>query len=212
MTKKTLVVVSYGYGTENPFYDLFKRIKYTSKRDPAILTKGDVVLFEGGTDINPSLYGQEAGSYTGFSDEQRDEFEVSVFNEAKKLDIPMLGICRGAQFLCAMSGGKLAQHVNKHGRDHLVTDNKGHEYKVTSTHHQMMLPKGTNHELVAYATEATVHLGEKDIPLAVEKDAEVVYFKDTNALAIQGHPEYLHSHEHMVIKCREYVKEYLLNI
>ena len=210
MTKKTLVVVSYGYGTENPFYDLFKRIKYTSKRDPAILTKGDVVLFEGGTDINPSLYGQEAGSYTGFSDEQRDEFEVSVFNEAKKLGIPMLGICRGAQFLCAMSGGKLAQHVNKHGRDHLVTDNVGDTYPVTSTHHQMMLPKGTNHELVAYAKEATIHLGEKDIPLDVETDAEVVYFKDTKALAIQGHPEYLHSHEQMVVKCREYGKDYLL--
>lgn len=37
-----------------------------------------------------------------------------LYNNAKRLQIPMVGICRGAQFLNVMAGGKMIQHVEGH--------------------------------------------------------------------------------------------------
>jgi gamma-glutamyl-gamma-aminobutyrate hydrolase PuuD len=110
------------------------------------MSKADLVIFTGGEDVNPSFYNQEKITGTHFSD-SRDYYELGMYQKALSLKKPMLGICRGSQFLTVMNGGSLIQDVNNHGRPHEV------EFmydpfalvevlttEVTSTHHQMMAP------------------------------------------------------------------------
>ncbi len=73
----------------------------------------NLVCFTGGEDVNPSLYGHEKHPTTYFSI-FRDTKERSYFEKALDMGIPMVGICRGGQFLNVMSGGEMYQDVSTH--------------------------------------------------------------------------------------------------
>lgn len=205
-----LVVLSHGFGTEHVFSNLFDEVVLHKKYTRLELEKDDVVVFEGGTDINPLLYDENPNSYTSPSDYARDAFEQEVFRQAVKKGIPMIGICRGAQLLCALSGGKLVQHVDGHGRDHIVEDRwSGEIYVVTSSHHQMMLPASAPCDLIAWTKHSTKYIGEYDKEVDVEYDAEIVYFPETQCLCIQGHPEWA-LNSRFASRCNELVEELFL--
>lgn len=155
----------------------------------------DFVVFTGGADVSPHLYG-EANVYS-FCNAERDVFEEQVFLAAKEQGKKMVGICRGSQFLTVMAGGKLWQDVNRHatGFDHVIdTSDKDKLVTVSSTHHQMMRPEGTNHELLAWARLSTEKRAatdeEKAKPNRFLVDPEAVYYPDIQAVACQFHPEY----------------------
>lgn len=136
----------------------------------------DVVMFTGGEDINPALYGETPWPETSPPNHPRDAREKLIFEHCIQYNKPMIGICRGAQLLCALSGGKLLQHVEGHGRTHNIRTNKDAEFPVTSTHHQIMQPQETEHVWLAS--------GPWLVP-------EVVYFPKTKSLCFQYHPEYM---------------------
>jgi putative glutamine amidotransferase len=111
--------------------------------------------------------------------------------QAAKLGIPIIGICRGAQMLCALNGGYLIQHVNGHaGCGHSIRTQEGRIINVNSIHHQMMQPQGTKHELVAWS-ESSLSDVYYDVDTLVEVDIEPEYirFPDINGFAMQWHPE-----------------------
>lgn len=208
-----LVVVSRGFHTERVFKGLFDKvvlISPTHNRSPVVLQDDDCVVFEGGTDISPRFYGEKPNSYVVDEDKGRDIFESNLFRQARDLGIPMIGICRGAQFLCALSGGKLVQHVTCHGVAHYVNDYKGRSYIVTSSHHQMMLPGDISHKMLAWTKRAGVYIGEDNKHLDVKEDAETVWFPETKCLAIQSHPEWQAEDSRAVQAAREYVSTFIL--
>ena len=71
----------------------------------------DGFLFTGGQDVNPKLYGDPLSSKCGETCCERDEMELALLNEIIALDKPLLGICRGIQFLNAALGGTLYQDL-----------------------------------------------------------------------------------------------------
>lgn len=71
----------------------------------------DGFLFTGGQDVNPALYGQEPVNSSVEPNAQRDGMEKILFNAAKELDKPILGICRGIQFINVLYGGTLWQDL-----------------------------------------------------------------------------------------------------
>src|SRR3990167_7491962 len=73
--------------------------------------KVDLIVFTGGEDINPALYNEKPDG-TSWWDDERDRDEINWFNYAKNNRVPMVGICRGLQFLNVMSGGKLIQNLS----------------------------------------------------------------------------------------------------
>lgn len=164
-----------------------------------IHTRPDIIVFSGGPDINPKLYGEEKLPETSV-DLIRDEHDLEFFERYK--DTPKVGICRGGQFLNVMNGGAMWQHVNNHGGTHSLINllpiyNKidaGDEVQVSSTHHQMMIA-GDDGEVVAISMDnsgtkgrATEYIsGSSRKP--PEYDTEVVWYEKTKTLCFQPHPE-----------------------
>lgn len=180
----------------------------------------DAFLLWGGTDIHPSYYKQKHHIWSGapHSPSVRDQFEWQAMKYCKAHGIPMIGVCRGAQFLCAFAGGKLIQDVTGHGMTHNITTDTGEIMKTSSSHHQMLDVFGTNHELLAWSSKnmSSHYYGEKSetpshINVQTFKEPEVVYFPDIKALAIQGHPEWMDEQDRFVGYCLEQVKDCLFS-
>lgn len=161
------------------------------------LEETDLLVFSGGSDVNPALYGERPHRTTTW-DTKRDEFEKGMFEKALALGIPMTGICRGSQFLNVMNGGKLWQDVDGHCNYHSITDiHTGKTLIASSTHHQMMRINGSMN-VIAVATEQVSKRFEAD-SLAVnitknsnrsaEIEIEACSYEDTKCFLCQGHPE-----------------------
>jgi putative glutamine amidotransferase len=73
----------------------------------------DGLLLSGGGDLDPARYGQpNLGSRDIHP--ARDELEAIAWQAAARMDLPVLGICRGLQAINVFSGGSLLQHVDGH--------------------------------------------------------------------------------------------------
>ena len=77
----------------------------------ATLDVVDGLVFSGGSDLDPGLYGAPAHAETGGVVRERDDFELELMRAALERDVPMLAICRGSQVLNVALGGDLEQHV-----------------------------------------------------------------------------------------------------
>lgn len=176
--------------------------------------KADIVLFTGGQDINPNLYGQSAHPYTSYSD-SRDKMEIRAMNLALSQNKLIWGTCRGAQLMCAYNGGSLVQHVQHPSMHNMIMDWNKKQYSVTSCHHQMLNVTGMNSAaVIGYAKQLSpIHQdSKKDIGVHMMKkydddcsfiaEPEIVFFNRMNqcmyqehststGLCVQGHPEWM---------------------
>lgn len=121
----------------------------------------DGLILTGGNDITPLKYKQEPEEKLGVLFPERDKFESEVLRLAKKRNVPILGICRGAQLINVCHGGDLYQDLSyrtektlKHWQSHttsqvthsidLVEGSKlkaiigSDDMLVNSFHHQIM--------------------------------------------------------------------------
>jgi gamma-glutamyl-gamma-aminobutyrate hydrolase PuuD len=71
----------------------------------------DGLIFSGGSDLDPELYGEQAHAETDGWVRERDDFELGLMQAALARDVPLLAICRGSQVLNVARGGDLEQHV-----------------------------------------------------------------------------------------------------
>ena len=71
----------------------------------------DGFLFTGGQDVSPELYQEKPLEGLVTTCEKRDIMERIVLEKALKEDKPILGICRGIQFINAALGGTLYQDI-----------------------------------------------------------------------------------------------------
>jgi gamma-glutamyl-gamma-aminobutyrate hydrolase PuuD len=71
----------------------------------------DGLLLSGGPDIDPGRYGADPHPRTADWRPERDRWELALLEAALERDLPVLGICRGAQLLNVARGGSLRQHV-----------------------------------------------------------------------------------------------------
>ena len=134
------------------------------------------VIFSGGGDLDPSLYGAEAHPATDMPKPWRDQPELRLLEAALARDMPVLAICRGSQLLNVARGGDLVQHLpevvgdERHRHqpgaysDHAVTvapDSRlggllGEHAPVKSHHHQGMGRIGEGLREVAWADDGVV--------------------------------------------------------
>jgi gamma-glutamyl-gamma-aminobutyrate hydrolase PuuD len=163
----------------------------------------DAIQFTGGADVDPMLYNEPKHPRTG-TNPMRDSAEAHIFYTYEN-EKPMLGICRGGQFLCVMSGGRLWQDVDMHGISgvHAAVDIDTQQVvMVSSTHHQMMDPTTAENYSILVTSGRTTRKSDgwgndikqdKDVH---DRDVEAVFFEDTQCLCFQPHPEFFDpSHE-----------------
>lgn len=169
-----------------------------------------LVVFTGGADINPVLYNEKPSLRT-FCFDKRDEFEFGLYTKIERLGIPIAGICRGAQFLCAMAGGKLYQHVTGHDAHHWCKSSDNRKFMISSSHHQMLrLPSSA--KLLAWAEPriSNIYIGADDVEMdSPEHEVEAAYFPNINAVGMQYHPEIMTEYSTGFQYCQELIKKYL---
>jgi putative glutamine amidotransferase len=80
--------------------------------DPGVdvLDSLDGIVFTGGADVEPAHYGEQPHPAT-YIRPDRDAAEMMLFRAALAADLPVLGICRGAQLMAVAAGGRLHQHL-----------------------------------------------------------------------------------------------------
>jgi putative glutamine amidotransferase len=135
----------------------------------------DGLLFSGGSDLDPSLYGQAPHPATDGIVPERDRGELALLEAALARDLPLLAVCRGSQVLNVARGGELVQHLpdevghdrHKHTpgvfADHDVTIEPasglgallGDRAPVKSHHHQGIGRLGAGLRAVAWADDGT---------------------------------------------------------
>lgn len=164
------------------------------------LCDAELVCFTGGEDVCPAYYGEEKHPTT-FCSPVRDAKCYAIYNHCIQNELPMVGICRGSQFLCVANGGGLWQHVDNHAiqGSHKAVDSDGVHIDVTSTHHQMMRPEGiegVDYEILLTAYESTTKYGmvgamvNKLSSCLTTPDVEAVMWKGTRSFGFQPHPEF----------------------
>lgn len=172
------------------YKDLFESLGFTVVSD---VGSANLVCFTGGEDVTPDMYGDKKHPYTG-NNVHRDEREKRLFEHCLASNLPMVGICRGGQFLNVMSGGRMYQHITGHGGDHELTDLfTGEVVRVSSTHHQMMMPSAEG-TLIATSTTLLSNREWYDHQIfrkdTSKEGVEVVYYAHTKCLSFQPHPEF----------------------
>lgn len=158
---------------------------------PADVTDYDLVVFPGGEDVNPGMYGQR-NTYSYFN-ERRDDFESDVFQHALNANIKMFGVCRGHQFIHVKHGGSLYQDLKLtagigHAGPHTLTYVKRHPIMnffpddVNSLHHQGVRSLHSRASIIATAGE-------------VPEILSYTYRDKEYALTVQFHPEFMSGSE-----------------
>lgn len=177
------------------------------------VNEADLVVFTGGEDVSPSLYGDTRIHQNTWTNPERDVKEQHLFMFCLENKIPMAGICRGGQFLNVMSGGKMYQHVTEHTNSHHITDIRtGEVVYVSSTHHQMMRP-GKKADVVAIANLKGQREYLEGEVFKIEESAvdyEVLFYKETNALCFQPHPEMIMPDSQMTKYFFGLIEEFLI--
>jgi putative glutamine amidotransferase len=166
----------------------------------------DGLVLTGGADIDPARYGCEIEGSVDIEPD-RDNLEADAWRAALERDVPVLGICRGFQYVNVLSGGTLVQHLDGHegpgwssgpatmhplrvvpgtrlARILFPTNVGGGVLQVNSYHHQGVRPADLAPGLVVSAVASSA-LG--DLVEGVEsRDGRFL-------MAVQCHPERVES-------------------
>ena len=152
----------------------------------------DGLLITGGPDLEPEVYGEQPLNDTVKPMPERTAFEKPLFQAFLDRGKPILGICRGCQFINAVMGGTLYQdlveqkgwvHFNAQIRHEVYAEEGsvlyrlfGPKFRTNSTHHQAVEDLAPGFHVTARSVEGIVEAYEHDtLPI----------------LATQFHPERL---------------------
>ncbi len=158
----------------------------------------DGVVIAGGDDINPAIYGAARHPKTVVKAPDRDTWEIAVAESAMRMNVPLLGICRGMQVLNVACGGTLLQHVpDLVGHEgHSAPGGFGtHKVRVTSgTTVLGILPGGEYFEVPTHHHQAVDKVGDGLTAVAWADDGIVEAVEATTAhdfiVGVQWHPEH----------------------
>ncbi len=98
-----------------------------AKGAQSLLARLDGIIFSGGADIHPEYYAGNANDPNLLPhDRLRDQVELELIKHAITMqELPILGICRGAQLLNVALGGSLLEHLPDHIDDDIHRDDEG---------------------------------------------------------------------------------------
>jgi putative glutamine amidotransferase len=176
---------------------------------PQLLDPLNGILFTGGNDLDPQLYGEAYHAKAEPIDPLRQDFELALMAEVERRRIPTLAVCLGCQLMNVYRGGSLFQflpdiprdpniehrNVNRSNPRHavkLVADTVtaaaiGHvDVNANTAHKQSIHKAGKDLRITATAPDGVIEgIEDPDLPLFV---------------GVQWHPERLYKEpEHLAL-------------
>jgi putative glutamine amidotransferase len=160
-----------------------------------VLDSLDGLLITGGSDVDPAFYGQQPHPSTDKPTQYRDAWEFALLRAALERQLPVLGICRGAQVLNVALGGTLHQHLPE------VIGHSGHRAgnAVFNTLPVRTVPGtrlaglvGESVDARCYHHQAIAELGDGLMVSGWDADGVIEALElpgEGFALAVQWHPE-----------------------
>jgi putative glutamine amidotransferase len=159
-----------------------------------------LVITGGNFDIHPRLYGEKPLKQLGVIKALRTEFELEMTAAALERDLPVLGICGGAQAINVALGGSLYQDIKTQ-----FAGAGAHEQSKKKYHggHQITVLHGTrlhaivrqrNLEVNTTHHQAVKTLGRELVASAFADDGIIEAIESTQhrfVLGVQWHPEVL---------------------
>ena len=97
------------------------------------LMNSDGFVLVGGEDVNPVYYGKYDDQNACKIDIERDAYEFALIEEARRLNIPILGICRGMQIMNIALGGTLhidLPSIDKQGHGKIDGNDSSHPISI----------------------------------------------------------------------------------
>jgi len=152
------------------------------------------IIIGGGNDIEPEHYGEQKITDRSY-DPERDIFEMSMIRRAMVDNIPMLGICRGAQLINVVFGGSLYPDIR--GLRSLTSNqNHLHPVKWVALDAESRFRRHICHEKIKVNSlhrQAIDQVGN-GLTVTGRDDDGFVQMVEGNfgfLLGVQWHPEYL---------------------
>lgn len=173
-----------------------------------MLSVVDGLLFPGGVDVDPRLYGERPSIHLGKINPLLDKLEINIARKAIEMNMPILGICRGCQVVTVAAGGDLVQDIpsqvggaQKHaqsaprwyGTHEVILEDGSMTYEIFGTkhlvvnsfHHQSIKTPGKGFSVSARALDGIIEACEG-----------LEGFK----LLLQWHPEGMWRHDPIFLK------------
>jgi len=155
----------------------------------------DGIVFSGGADVDPSLYGAEPHPETDTPQARRDAGEMALLEAALERDLPTLAICRGFQLLNVARGGDLVQHLPD-----AVGNEEHKQVPGVFAEHQVEVKDGTRlAAMVGARSDVTSHhhqgigrVGAGLVETAWARDGTLEGVEDPSLrflVGVQWHPE-----------------------
>ena len=167
---------------------------------PAYVAELDGMLFTGGPDLDPAVYGETYHPGTSPIDPDRQKFETALLAEVERRRMPALGVCLGSQLMNIHRGGSLHQFLPDLARDgalehRYINENLlRHDVTVDTQTRLGRLIGGPVVSVNTYHKQAVNRLGRGLKVIATAPDGVIEGFEDATLplyAAVQWHPERL---------------------
>lgn len=171
----------------------------TEETVEAILSCVDGLLLIGGADVDPYLFGEEPHQKLGSVVRKRDDSDLVLLKHAFEKNMPILGVCRGAQVMNVGFGGTIIQDIPSQVElaiGHKQASKRGeyaHSVEVTTPRLKEIFA-AESFRVNTFHHQSVGVLGEGLISSAVAKDGvieAIEHVAHPYCVSVQWHPEEL---------------------
>ena len=172
-----------------------------------LLPRLDGILFTGGYDLDPRLYGSQPHPRVEGVDANRDRVEIYLARAMAQSGKPFFGICRGCQVVNVALGGSLYEHLPEqlpgdvsHDRHDMPRNYLAHAVNIEPDNQLNKILTNSQAQVNSLHHQGVRRLAEGLRITAHSLDGLVEAFELTGhpfGLAVQWHPEELQALEEM---------------
>lgn len=175
------------------------------RRNLDALSRLDAIVFTGGEDVEPKRFGvtlsaEELSRLDVVCEPERDAMEWALAESSLRRRLPILGICRGMQFINVVMGGTLYLDIEKQGastQTHKKFDQEHSRYHAVTLEKSSLLYEligETRTEFVSSRHHQGIEkIGDGLKPVALSPDGIIEALESTSPeqtiLLVQWHPE-----------------------
>ena len=162
------------------------------------LERLDGIIFTGGGDFDPKWFGEAPHPKLGTINAVRDHAELLTAKHAYNRNIPILGICRGAQTIAIALDGHIAQDISdKTTHNHSQEEDRPvttHEVNVSSDSILSSIYSSLKLKVNSFHHQAVDNPGKRFRTTATSPDGIIEAIESTEhkpIMGVQWHPEWL---------------------